>query len=450
MKKTLQNLGNIRNRVVLVRVDFNVPIIDGKITSTKRIEAALPTIKHLIEKEAKVVLLSHLGRIKSEEDKEKNSLKIVADKLQELLEKEVTFINKTRGPEIKEAIKFSFPGSVIMLENTRFEDFVDGKQTNYESKNDEELGKYWASLGSYFVNDAFGTSHRAHASNVGISTHIAKSAIGFLVEKELKYLNAAVENPERPFVALLGGAKVSDKIELIESLAKKADKVIIGTAMCYTFHLAQGKKVGNSLVEEDKVELAKSLLEKYGDKIVLAVDSVYAPEFKDVEGIIGGEVPDGMIGMDIGPKTIAIIKDTLRDAKTIIWNGPFGVTEFDNFKYGSEEIAKTIVSIKEETDKQISENHGKGKPVTTIIGGGDSAAMVSKMNLDDRFTHVSTGGGASMELLEGKELPGISAIQEYSEVEEVEEKLDFVKKEEKPKSSFENIKEKVLGFWKKK
>ncbi len=395
-KNTIKDLKNLKGKVVLTRVDFNVPLKDGEVQSTARIEAALPTINYLLENGAKVVLFSHLGRIASEEDKKTKSMLPVAKKLEEFVDTKVIFVPHTRGKELEDSIKNLNEGEILVFENTRFEDFQNGELVKFESKNNSELGKYWASLGDIFVNDAFGTAHRAHASNVGISKNISESAIGFLIEKEVEFLHTAIESPKRPMVALLGGAKVSDKINVIEALAKKADKVIIGTAMCYTFHLAMGKKVGNSLAEPEKIELAKELMEKYGDKLIIAEDSIAAPGFQDVKGIEVDEIPDGMMGMDIGSKTLAKIKDALKDAKTVIWNGPFGVTEFENFKHGSEEIAKQLVSL---------------KGATTIIGGGDSAAMAIKMGLAEKFTHISTGGGASMEFLEGKVLPGIDAIK---------------------------------------
>lgn len=396
-KKTLNDLENLEGKVVLTRVDFNVPIKEGKITDVNRISAAFPTIKYLIENKAKVVLFTHLGRVDSDEAKSSKSVKIIAEKLAELSNWNVKFVAETRGKELEDAIKEMDNGTIVMFENTRFEDFVNGELVKNESKNNIELGKYWASLGDVFVNDAFGTAHRAHASNVGIATNIAESAIGFLIEKEVKFLHEAVSNPKRPFVALLGGAKVSDKINVIEALADKADKVIIGTAMCYTFHLAMGKKIGNSLAEPDNVELAKKLMEKYGDKLIIAEDSNCSKTFADVEGEIHDEVPEGMIGMDAGPKTIARVQKELQGAKTVVWNGPFGVSEFENFKHATQAIAETMVKL---------------EGATTIIGGGDSAAAAIKMGLADKFSHVSTGGGASMEFLEGKILPGIDAIQE--------------------------------------
>ncbi len=394
-KKTIKDLKNLKNKVVLLRVDFNVPLVDGVVQSSARIEAALPTINYLIEQEAKIVIFSHLGRIKSEEDKRSKSMSFVAKKLKEFVNTKVIFVPETRGEMLENSIKELNNKEILVFENTRFEDFVNGQEVKKESKNDLDLGKYWASLGDVFVNDAFGTAHRSHASNVGIAKNIKESAVGFLIEKEVKFLHDAIQNPKRPMISLLGGAKVSDKINVIESLAKKSDKVIIGTAMCYTFHLAMDKKIGNSLAEPEKVNLAKELMEKYGDKLIIAEDSVVAPEFKDVKGKKVDEVPDGMIGMDIGPKSLKKIKKELKDAKTVIWNGPFGVSEFDNFKHGSEKIANILVSLKD---------------ATTIIGGGDSAAMAIKMGLEDKFTHISTGGGASMEFLEGKVLPGIDVI----------------------------------------
>ncbi len=395
-KKTLKDLSNLEGKTVLTRVDFNVPIKDGQVADVNRIKAAIPTIKYLLDNNAKVVLFTHLGRIASEDDKLSKSVKVISEKLAELTGWNVKFVPETRGAELESAIKNMDNGTIVMFENTRFEDVKNGEVVKCESKNDSELGKYWASLGDVFVNDAFGTAHRAHASNVGIASNIGESSIGLLIEKEVKFLHGAVENPERPFIALLGGAKVSDKIEIIESLAQKADKVIIGTAMCYTFHLAQGKSIGNSLAEPEKVELAKTLLEKYGDKLVIAEDSVATKEFVDMPGEVYDEVPDGMMGMDAGPKTIETVKKALQGAKTVIWNGPFGVSEFINFETATRAIAETMANLKD---------------ATTIIGGGDSAAAAIKMGFEDRITHISTGGGASMEFLEGKVLPGIDAIQ---------------------------------------
>lgn len=395
-KKEITDFKGFKDKTVLVRVDFNVPIINNEIKSDKRIKAALPTINYLLERNAKVVLFSHLGRIKSEEDKKTGSLAIVADYLKKLINYEVKFVAQTRGKELEDAINNSPQSSIIFVENTRFEDVENGKIVNKESKNDHELGKYWASLGDIFINDAFGTAHRMHASNVGIASHIEISAMGFLVKKEMEFLSEAIENPKRPFIALLGGGKVSDKLNVIKSLLEKADKVVIGTAMCYTFYLAMGKKIGNSMAEPSKVEMVKELMEKYKDKLIIAKDSVASPKFEDIKGEIVEEIPNGMIGMDIGPKTIKEVKEILKDAKTVIWNGPFGVTEFKNYEHGSYEIAKTLANMKE---------------ATTIIGGGDSASMVENAGLSSKFSYISTGGGASMALLEGKVLPGIKVIQ---------------------------------------
>ena len=400
MKKTLKDLSNLKGKKVLLRVDFNVPIKNGEVQDINRIKQALPTIKYLKDHGAKIILLSHLGRVKSEEDKKKNNLAPVAVKLSELTGWKVKFVDQTRGSKVEEAVQALQDGEIVILQNTRYEDFVNGEVVKYESKNNEKLGKYWAELGDIFVNDAFGTAHRAHASNVGIATYIAESAIGLLMEKEVKELSKVLHNPQRPLVAILGGAKVSDKIALIEKLCELADKVIIGTAMVYTFNLVLGKKVGKSLVEEDKKELATSLLNKYKDKLVLAVDSVAAPEFADVPGTICEEIPDNMMGMDVGPKSLELFKHTLQNAKTVVWNGPIGVSEFRHFETGTKVIAETLA-------------HLQGKAFT-VIGGGDSAAAVIKMGLADKFSHISTGGGASVEFLEGKILPGIASIQNKS------------------------------------
>ncbi|BDV03622.1 MAG: phosphoglycerate kinase [Candidatus Hepatoplasma scabrum] len=396
-KKTLYDLKNIKGKIALVRVDFNVPLENGKVKNNARILAALPTIEYLLKKDAKIVLFSHLGRIKSEEDKRSKSLKAVASEFAKISLHPITFIEKTRGLELEQAINNMENRSILMIENTRFEDVKNGEIVNYESKNDPKLGKYWASLGDFFVNDAFGTAHRSHASNVGIAKHINESVVGFLIEKEIKFLHDAISNPKRPFIALLGGAKVSDKINVIDALAKKADKVIIGTAMCYTFHLAMGKKIGKSLAEPEKIDLAKDLMNKYPHKLIIASDSICTPEYKDVKGKAYEDIPDNLMGLDIGPKTIKMIKKELKGAKTIIWNGPFGVTEFKNYQAGSKAIADELINLKD---------------AITIIGGGDSAAMAIEMGIEDKISHISTGGGSSMEFLEGKELPGIAAIND--------------------------------------
>ena len=393
-KKTLNDI-QANGKTVLVRVDFNVPMADGKITNDNRIEAALPTINYLIENNAKVVLFSHLGRIKTEEDKANNSLEPVAKRLSELLDKEVLFSDKTRGEELEEAVANLSEGGVLLVQNTRYED-LEGKK---ESKNDPELGKYWASLGDLFVNDAFGTTHRAHASNVGIASNL-DSAVGFLVEKELKFLGDAVDNPERPFVAILGGAKVSDKIKVIESLLNKADKVIIGGGMAYTFLKAQGKEVGKSLLEEDRIPLAKELLETAGDKIVLPVDVVIADDFSNdanTDVVSVDDIPADWEGLDCGPESIKVFEDVLKDAKTVVWNGPMGVFEMESFAKGTIGVCEAIANLED---------------ATTIVGGGDSATAVAQLGYEDKFSHISTGGGASLNYLEGTELPGVTSIDE--------------------------------------
>lgn len=389
-KQTVKDL-DLKGKKVLVRADFNVPMKEGKITNDNRIEASLPTINYIIDEGGKVVLFSHLGRIKTEEDKAENTLKPVAERLSELLGKDVTFVPETRGEKLESAIDELSEGDVLLVENTRYED-LDGKK---ESKNDPELGKYWASLGDVFVNDAFGTAHRAHASNVGIATNL-DSAVGFLIEKEIDFIGGAVDNPERPFVAILGGAKVSDKIGVIENLLEKADKVLIGGGMAYTFFKAQGKEIGKSLLEEDKVDLAKDLLERAGDKLVLPVDTVAAKEFdNDAESkLFEGDIDPEFEGLDIGPKTVELFTKELADAKTVVWNGPVGVFEMPNFAKGTEEVCEVLAK----------------SDSTTIIGGGDSATAAQNLGFADDFDHISTGGGASLEYLEGNELPGLAAI----------------------------------------
>ncbi|MBO0447691.1 phosphoglycerate kinase [Enterococcus ureilyticus] len=393
-KKTIKDV-DLKDKKVLVRVDFNVPLKDGVITNDNRIVAALPTIKYVIDNGGKAILFSHLGRVKTEEDKVGKSLKPVAERLGELLGKPVTFVPETRGAELETAVNNMKDGDVLVFENTRFED-IDGKK---ESGNDAELGKYWASLGDVFVNDAFGTAHRAHASNVGIASTGIPTVAGFLMEKEIKFVGEAVTAPKRPFVAILGGAKVSDKIGVIENLISKADKILIGGGMTYTFYKAKGMNIGNSLVEEDKVALAKELIEKAGDKLILPIDSITAAEFSnDVPTEEhSGDVPDGQMGLDIGPETIALFAQALEGAKTVVWNGPMGVFEMSNFAKGTIGVCEAIANLAD---------------ATTIIGGGDSAAAAIQLGFADKFTHISTGGGASLELLEGKELPGLAAIND--------------------------------------
>ncbi|EGJ28026.1 phosphoglycerate kinase [Streptococcus porcinus] len=393
-KMTVKDL-DLKGKKVLVRVDFNVPLKDGVITNDNRIAAALPTIKYIIENGGRAILFSHLGRVKEEADKEGKSLAPVAKNLAEKLGQDVVFPGVTRGAELEAAIDALEDGQVLLVENTRFED-VDGKK---ESKNNPELGKYWASLGDgIFVNDAFGTAHRAHASNVGISANVEKAVAGFLLENEIAYIKEAVEKPERPFVAILGGSKVSDKIGVIENLLEKADKVLIGGGMTYTFYKAQGIEIGNSLVEEDKLEVAKELLEKSNGKLILPVDSKEANAFADyteVRDTEGEAVSEGFLGLDIGPKSIAAFDKALEGAKTVVWNGPMGVFENPDFQAGTIGVMDSIV---------------KQPGVKSIIGGGDSAAAAINLGRADKFSWISTGGGASMELLEGKELPGLAAL----------------------------------------
>ena len=389
---------DLKGKKVLVRVDFNVPVKDGVITNDNRITAALPTIKYILEQGGRAILFSHLGRVKEEADKAGKSLAPVAADLAAKLGQEVKFIpGVTRGAELEAAVNALEDGQVLLVENTRFED-VDGKK---ESKNDPELGKYWASLGDgIFVNDAFGTAHRAHASNVGISANVEKAVAGFLLENEIAYIKEAVEAPERPFVAILGGSKVSDKIGVIENLLEKADKVLIGGGMTYTFYKAQGIEIGNSLVEEDKLDVAKALLEKSNGKLILPVDSKEANAFADyteVKDTEGEAVDPGFLGLDIGPKSIAEFDKALTGAKTVVWNGPMGVFENPDFQAGTIGVMDAIV---------------KQPGVKSIIGGGDSAAAAINLGRADKFSWISTGGGASMELLEGKVLPGLAALTE--------------------------------------
>ncbi len=395
-KKTLRDI-SVKGKKVLVRVDFNVPLKDGEISDENRIVQALPTIKYILENGGRAILFSHLGRIKEAADLKKGSLKIVADRLSKHLNQPVKFVPETRGKALEDAIAQLKDGEILMFENTRFED-LDGKK---ESKNNPELGKYWASLGDVFVNDAFGTAHREHASNVGIASNIKETVAGFLLEKEISFIGGALENPKRPFVAILGGAKVSDKIEVIKNLLKVADTVLIGGGMAYTFFKAQGYEIGTSLLEADKIDLAKELLELGKGKIVLGNDVVTAKEFnpdseKNVRSV--DQIPADEMGMDIGPKTVESFEKVIQGAKTVVWNGPVGVFEFPRFAEGTKAVAEALVKVKDQA--------------TTIIGGGDSAAAVIQFGLADGFTHISTGGGASLEYLEGKLLPGIQCVDD--------------------------------------
>lgn len=395
-KKTVRDI-DVKGKKVLIRVDFNVPLKDGQISDENRIVQALPTIEYVLSHGGRAIVFSHLGRVKDESDKASNSLKVVATRLSELLNQKVVFVPETRGKVLEDAINNLKDGEILMFENTRFED-LNGKK---ESKNDPELGKYWASLGDVFVNDAFGTAHRDAASNVGIAANIKDTVAGFLLEKEINFIGGTLENPERPFVAILGGAKVSDKIEVIKNLLKVADKVLIGGGMAYTFFKAQGLEIGNSLLEADKLDLANELLELAQGKIVLGDDVITAKAFdpeseKHVRSVT--DIPKDEMGMDIGPRTIALFESYIATAKTVVWNGPLGVFEFPRFAEGTRSVAQALTEIKDHA--------------TTIIGGGDSAAAVIQFGLADGFTHISTGGGASLEYLEGKLLPGIECVDD--------------------------------------
>ncbi len=386
---------NVTSKKVLVRVDFNVPLNNGEITDDNRIKAALETINYLIENNAKIILFSHLGKVKANEDKLSKSIRPAVDRLSELLNKEVLFVDETRGSKLETSINNLQDGQVLMFENTRFED-IDGKK---ESTNDIELGKYWASLGDgIFVNDAFGTAHRAHASNVGIASNCEFAVPGFLLEKEIKFIGGAVGQPKRPLVAILGGAKVSDKIGVIENLLKTADHVLVGGGMMFTFLKAMGYEIGSSLCEEDKLDLAKTLLEKANGKLILPIDTKINNTFGnegDIKTVSVQEVPGEYMGLDVGPKTVELFASYINDAKTVVWNGPMGVFEMENFANGTIGVCKAIANNKE---------------ATTIIGGGDSAAAAIQLGFAQDFSHISTGGGASLEYLEGKELPGITCL----------------------------------------
>ncbi len=394
-KQTVKDL-DVRGKRVIVRVDFNVPLKDGVITNDNRIQAALPTINYLVENGARIILMSHLGKIdhkdpeKRDAGMKKNNMAPVAARLAELVDTKVEFCSVTRGAELEEKVAALKDGEIVLVQNTRYE--------KGESKNDPELAAYWASLGELFVSDAFGSVHRAHASTVGIPS-ILPSALGFLVQKEVENLSAAIDNPKRPMVAILGGAKVSDKIAVIENLLNIADKVIIGGGMAYTFKVAQGYTIGTSLLEADKVELAKSFLEKANGKIILPVDTVASTAFSEEteSKVFEGDIEDGWMGLDIGPKSIELFKKELEGAKTVVWNGPMGVFEMPKYAVGTEAVCKAISELPE---------------AVTVIGGGDSAAAAIKLGYKEKFTHISTGGGASLEYMEGKVLPGIAIIQE--------------------------------------
>jgi phosphoglycerate kinase len=387
-KKTIEDI-DVNGKKVLVRCDFNVPLKDGVITDENRLVGALPTIKYLVEHNAKVILCSHLGKDASK------SLAPVAARLTEMLGKEVVFARDEEvvGENAKKAVAAMKDGDIVLLENTRCR--------KEETKNIETFSKELASLADVFVNDAFGTAHRAHCSTVGVTDYLHTAVCGYLIQKELKFLGDAVESPVKPFVAILGGAKVSDKIAVINNLLDKVNTIIIGGGMAYTFLKAQGYEIGTSLVEEDRLDYAKEMVAKAaekGVKFLLPVDHRVAAEFKDVPATVTEDqnIPTGNMGLDIGPKTETLYADAIKDAKTVIWNGPMGVFEFENYNKGTIAVAKAMADA----------------DATTIIGGGDSAAAVNTLGFGDKMTHISTGGGASLEFLEGKVLPGIAALND--------------------------------------
>lgn len=389
--KTIKDM-DLNNKKVIIRCDFNVPIKEGKIIDDTRIKASLETINYCLEHNAKVILMSHLGRVKEEADLAKNDLKPVAERLSTLLNKEVKFIPVTRGEALENAINEMQPQDVILMQNTRYED-LDGKK---ESSNDVELGTYWASLGDVFINDAFGTIHRAHASNVGIATHLP-SAFGFLIEKELTALKT-LDNPEHPFVVVLGGAKVKDKIGVIENLVTKADKILIGGGMAFTFLKAEGFNIGTSLLDEESLDFCTEMLSKHSDKIILPVDVAVTTEYSETEEYKVKDINElayNEMGLDIGPKTLEIFEKNLLSARIVVWNGPLGVYEFNKYKESTDKLLKYLV-----------ENN-----IKTILGGGDIVAAASTAGYKDKVYHASTGGGATLEYLEGKELPGIVAVK---------------------------------------
>ena len=393
MKKTIRDY-DLEDKKVIIRCYFNVPIKDNKITDDNRIKMSLETIKYAIDNNAKVILMSHLGRVETKQDKEKNSLKIVADRLSELLNQDVIFIDETRGKKLENAINSLKRKEVLLIENTRFED-LNGQK---ESKNDPELGKYWASLGDIFINDAFGTCHRAHASNVGIASNL-QNGIGFLVEKEIEEISDTLENPDRPFTVILGGSKVKDKIKVIENLVKIADYILIGGGMAFTFLKSEGYEIGSSLLDIENLEFCKNILEQYGNKIILPVDTVCSKEITEISSFYEKDInniENDDIGLDIGSKTIEIFKKVIEKSNTVIWNGPVGMFEMTKYSKGTKGICEAL-------------KLNKGKK---IVGGGDTASAVINFGYKDYMTHISTGGGASLELLEGKILPGIGIIDE--------------------------------------
>lgn len=390
MKKSIRDF-DLNNKKVIIRCDFNVPLQDGIIADDSRIISSLPTIEYAIKQKAKIILLSHLGRIKTVDDKKKNNLAIVARRLSELLNKEVLFINETRGKHLENAVASMQASDVILIQNTRYEDLDDKK----ESSNNEELGKYWASLGDIFINDAFGTIHRAHASNVGIASHL-DSGVGLLVETELKQLSL-LDHPKNPFIVILGGAKIKDKINVVKTLIEKADYILIGGGMAFTFLKAQNKNIGASVVDNDSIDFAKEMLKKANHKIILPIDLRVTKEFNnecfnhlvDVDQIANDEM-----GLDIGPKTIELFKNYLIDAQTIFMNGTLGYSEFSNYAQGTKDIMEQIIKV----------------DAISVLGGGDTIAAANRFNIKDKVTHASTGGGATLEYISGISLPGLNCI----------------------------------------
>lgn len=393
MKKTIRDF-DLTNKKVIIRCDLNVPIKGNVILDDNRIRESIKTINYAISKGAKVIILSHLGRIKSEEDKAKNSLYPVSVRLSELINKKVTFVNETRGDVLERAVEQMSPKDVILIQNTRYEDFPIKK----ESSNDEELGKYWAHLGDIFINDAFGCAHRAHASNVGVASHLP-SGIGFLVEKELNVLEGLLNNPIKPYLVIIGGAKMNDKIKVISTLVKKADHILLGGGIANTFLKAKGFDLKKSIYDEDSIEYAKQMLNEYEDKIILPIDGYGSSRYEDNISVTYSNLNDvtsDVMILDIGPKTIELFSKYINEAKTVFWNGPVGVSEFKNFEYGT----KALCDLLEKSDAKV------------VIGGGDSAASAIRFGYKDSFEHISTGGGASLEFIEGKSLPGIEIIEE--------------------------------------
>lgn len=391
MKKTIKDY-QLENKTVIIRCDFNVPMKNGIITDNNRIIASLETIKYAINNKGKVILMSHLGRVKTEEDKNGKSLKPVAEELANLLNIPIKFVNTTHGTILEDSVKELLPGEVLLMENTRFED-ING---DYESKNNPELGKYWANLGEIYINDAFGTSHRSHASNVGIASHLP-SGVGFLIEKELEVMGKSLDEPGHPFIVILGGAKVSDKIGVIENLVNKADTILVGGGIANTFLKAKGYELGKSLVDNDSIEFCDRMLKLYSDKIILPLDVVCASEISDdvpTKKVSVDEISKDDIILDIGTRTIELYETYLNDSALTVWNGTVGMTELNNFIHGTEALCDII-------SKAFA---------ISIIGGGDTAGAVINLGYKEKMSHISTGGGASLELLEGKKLPGIEVI----------------------------------------